>query len=129
MDLYNKAFAEGEGVVQARLAMNQAQTDFNNAQNKILATERNAEKVSRELKQDRLERNLDILLDDFDNQKTINEKLIADETLTFEVREDLLDKTKKLGSESFDEQIKTIEQFTKVKINAKIIMPIKIYKN
>lgn len=76
------------------------------------------ERERAELKQDRLERDLDILIDGFDNQKTINEQIIADETRTFEEREALLEKTKQLSDDSFRKQIETIQQFTGIAIDA-----------
>lgn len=72
----------------------------------------------RQLKQDELERDLDILIDGFDNQKTVNERLIANERLSFQEREKILDETKKLADGSFEEQIKTIQKFTDAKVNA-----------
>ena len=82
-----------------------------------LAT-KDAEKTRNELKQDRLEKDLDILLDGFDNQKTINERLIANEKDTFDKRQALLDETIKLGDDSFDKQIETIQKFTDKQIDA-----------
>lgn len=76
------------------------------------------ERTRDELKQDRLERDLDILIDGFDNQKTINERLIADEELTIKKRRDILDDTRKLADDSFREQIKTIQEFTGVQVEA-----------
>ena len=62
------------------------------------------EKELRQIQQDRLERDLDILIDGFDNQKTINERIIADERQTLEKRSDLLLKTNELANQSFREQ-------------------------
>jgi hypothetical protein len=75
------------------------------------------EKVRRELKQDRLEKDLDILIDGFDNQKTINEQLINDETLTFERRQEILAETQRLADESLAKQFETMEQFTGFKLD------------
>lgn len=52
------------------------------------------EKTRRELKQDLFEKDLDILIDGFDKEKTINEQKIADEKRTFEDRRAILEKTK-----------------------------------
>lgn len=82
-----------------------------------LAVQDNTKRVN-ELKQDRLERDLDILIDGFDNQKTINERLIADETKTFEERRKILENTRKLSDDSFAKQIETIQQFTGVQVDA-----------
>jgi len=79
---------------------------------------RENERTRDELKQDRLERDLDILIDGFDNQKTVNERLIADEELTAKKRGDILEQTRKLADDSFREQIKTIQEFTGAQVDA-----------
>ena len=76
------------------------------------------EKERRELKQDRLERDLDILLDGYDNQQMINERLLRDERLTFEQRKKIMSETVRLSNDSFARQIETIQQFTGVAIDA-----------
>ncbi len=81
-------------LTEASLGLTEAQ-----AREQLQAEESN--KIIAELKQDRLERDLDILIDGFDNQKTINERLIADERSTFDERQKLLDETTKLADESF----------------------------
>lgn len=88
------------------------------AQRDALLTTRDNEKRQAELRQDRLEKDLDILIDGFDNQKTINEKIIADDSRTFEERFMLLDKTRKLSESTFTKQIETIQQFTGIAINS-----------
>lgn len=83
---------------------------------------RDNEKTRDELKQDRLERDLDILIDGFDNQKTINEKIIADDNKTFENRKQLLEETVQLSDDSFQKQIETIQQFTGVTLDANALI-------
>ena len=82
-----------------------------------LAVQDNTKRIN-ELKQDRLERDLDILIDGFDNQKTINERLIADENKTFDERRKILEETRKLSDDSFAKQIETIQKFTGVHVEA-----------
>jgi hypothetical protein len=77
-----------------------------------------ANKTIAELKQDRLEKDLDILIDGFDNQKTINERIIANEKKTFDERGKLLTETAKLGDETFAKQVETIQQFTDAQIDS-----------
>lgn len=81
-------------------------------------------KTRNELAQDQLERDLDYLIDAFDNQKTINERRIADDERTFEERQKILDETTALANSSFDEQIKTIQQGTNEQINANELLAI-----
>lgn len=84
------------------------------ADGELLKVQMENEKTRRELMQDRLEKDLDILIDGFDNVKTINERIIADDKRTFAEREKTLENTQKLAKSSFDKQIETIKQFTKV---------------
>jgi hypothetical protein len=70
------------------------------------------EKTTAELKQDRLERDLDILIDGFDNQKTINERIIADEKRTLEEREALLEDTIQRGNNSFEKQKEILNELS-----------------
>lgn len=106
--------AKRQGKLKRELLLEQAeaQAKLIELEGSYTKTVAENEKVRRELKQDRLERDLDILLDGYDNQKTINEKIIGDEKQTFEKRRALLDETKKLGDDSFAKQIETIQQFT-----------------
>lgn len=97
--------------VEAYRAAKEAESEYN------LAVQDNTKRLS-ELKQDRLERDLDILIDGFDNQKTINERLIADESKTFEERRKILENTRALFDDSFKKQIETIQQFTGIQVDA-----------
>ncbi len=72
----------------------------------------------RQLKQDELEKNLDILIDGFDKQKTVNERIIANDKTTHDQKVKLLEETKRLADGSFIEQMKTIEAFTGGAVNA-----------
>ena len=86
--------------------LKEAERDF------LLVSQDNQKRQS-QLRQDRLEKDLDILIDGFDNQKTINEKIIADDTRTFQEREKVLNDTKSLFEDSFAKQIETIQKFIK----------------
>lgn len=97
--------------LEATRALISAERDF------TLAVQEN-EKVRAELKQDRLERDLDILIDGFDNQKAINERLLQDDRLTFEARAEILRDTQQQFEDSFNKQIETIQQFTGVQVQA-----------
>lgn len=88
------------------------------AERELSVTTAQNEKRRSELKQDRLERDLDILIDGFDNQKTINERIIADEDRTLKERANLFGETADLAEKTFQKQIETIQQFTGVQIDA-----------
>lgn len=97
--------------LEGQKAVIQAQRDL------TISTLQN-EKERSELKQDSLERDLDILIDGFDNQKTINERLIKDEQKTFEERRKILNDTVDLSNGSFQKQIETIQQFTGIVVDS-----------
>lgn len=100
-----------DGQLHAYQALAQAEREY------TLAI-RDNEKQRSELKQDRLERDLDILIDGFDNQKTINERLLKDERLSLAERAKIYQATASLADESFAKQIETIRQFTGVQVDA-----------
>ena len=95
---------------EALVKLKEAQIDLN------IETLEN-EKELRQIKQDRLERDLDILIDGFDNQKTINERIIANDKETLERRSDLLIKTNKLANDSFREQKEVLENLSNADID------------
>lgn len=84
------------------------------ANNNLMKADLENTKRQNELKQDWLEQDLDILIDYFDNVKTINEQIINDETRSFDERRAVLEETALLGTESFNKQIETIKQFTNI---------------
>ncbi len=62
------------------------------------------QRALREIERDALERRLDFLIDDFDNQKTVNERIIASEKETLERRRAILEDTQTLAEASFKKQ-------------------------
>lgn len=82
------------------------------AEKNLELTEIEADRTRKELAQDRLERDLDILIDGFDNQKTINERIINNERFTLETRQRLLDETVEKANKSFLEQKDVLEQLS-----------------
>lgn len=79
---------------------------------------RDNERTRDELKQDRLEKDLDILIDGFDNQRTINERIIANDRKTIDERRALLEETVRLSDKSFAKQVGIIQEFTGVAVDA-----------
>lgn len=102
--------AQKDQYTEAVIAFKEAQTE-----QKTIALVN--EKERRTLVQDRLEKDLDILIDGFDNQKSINERKIADERLTFEKRTAILEETVKLSDDSLAKQVETIQKFTNKRID------------
>lgn len=104
-----------EGLLDQQLSAYQA---LRGAEREYTLATLDNQRTRNELRQDELERDLDILIDGFDNQKTINEKRIADDRLSFEERQRILEETQRLSDDSFAKQIETIQQFTDVQVNA-----------
>ncbi len=72
----------------------------------------------RQINQDVRERDLDFLLDFADNTKSINERIIKDDTIAAAERQKLLEETAQLSLKSFDKQIEVIQSFTNAAINS-----------
>ncbi|MEM7550889.1 MAG: hypothetical protein AAF363_14495 [Bacteroidota bacterium] len=94
-----------------------AQRAIIEAENQLATTRLDNEKQRRELVQDRLERDLDILIDGFDNQKTINERLLQDDRTTFDERKKLLEETRDQANESFLNQQDVLNQLSSAQID------------
>lgn len=62
------------------------------------------------LERDQIEQNLDFLIDDFDNRKTINERNIANEKLSYKERNALLLENQKLAEESYKVQTEELSK-------------------
>lgn len=71
-----------------------------------------------QLLQDQTEQELDILLDSFDTQRTINEKLILDERTSFEIRKKLIQSNKELAEAAFNAQIDAIVELENQRRNS-----------
>lgn len=69
-----------------------------------IATREEGLRTLREIERDALERRLDFLIDDFDNQKTVNERIAQSEVETFERRRAILEDTETLANASFKRQ-------------------------
>jgi len=74
-------------------------------------------RVANQLRQDEIEKNLDILIDGFDNQKTVNELSIADDKERFDKRRKLLTDTIDLQKKILKEEVSEIGRATKKEIN------------
>lgn len=74
-------------------------------------------KEERMLKQDRLEKDLDILIDGFDNVKTINDRIIDSDKTTLLEKARLIKENTKLSDDSFVNQISTLQKLTSETIN------------
>ncbi len=66
---------------------------------------------------DRFERELDFAIDAFDNQKTINERIIADDRVNIKQKEEIFKRTVELADSSFNEQQKLFSQYVDDRID------------
>lgn len=110
--------ANGEAVEDLLDSQLNAYTAFVASEREYTLAVRENEKERDQLRQDRLERDLDILIDGFDNQKTVNERVIADDRRVLAERRKVFDETRKLSENSFAQQIATIQLFTDEYVNA-----------
>lgn len=74
-------------------------------------------KEAADIQRDLFEQNLDYALDYTDNQKSINERLIADDRLTLKTRKKILDETNEIFERALEQQVALFEQQTGKKIN------------
>lgn len=108
----------GENVQDLLDQQLEAQTALIEAQKDYTLTLKNNVRERNMLRQDELERDLDILIDGFDNQKTVNERRMRDERKMLSEREAILEETRRLSDRSFEQQVATIQKTTKEQINA-----------
>ncbi len=97
-------------VSEKQIALIEAQKD---ADIKASALRRTAN----QLNQDEIEKNLDILIDGFDNQKTVNERLIDNDKKRFEERRKLLLETIDLQKKILKQEVAEIQKVAKQRID------------
>jgi len=103
--------ASGLEIVGSALdTQNELKIALANAEAEQTATVANAQRERNQLVQDRLERDLDILIDGLDRQKTINEQQLASDQLTFEEKQRLITETQALADKSFERQVAIAEE-------------------
>ena len=95
----------------------QAQADFINAQARLIEVEtqgltelNNLRRESNSINRDVRDLELDVLLDNVDNIKTVNERKIADESLAQDKRKKILDENVKNIEESFKLQAEVVNK-------------------
>lgn len=105
------ALAEGEEasedllnrITEAKIAVEEAETEITRIQLEQ-ATRR------RQIDQDEFELRLDYLIDYTDNEKAINERIIADQSVALEERQRLLEKTVRVTNEAFAQAFKLFNE-------------------
>jgi len=92
-----------DSLAEAQIAYDEAAAEIE------LSQLRNAQRI-RQIDQDTFEQRLDFLIDFTDNQKAVNERLIADETIALEERERLLAQTVIFTDKAFEDAFKAFEK-------------------
>jgi hypothetical protein len=110
--------AQGEDVTALLDTEVSAFSELKGAQRDYTLAVKNNATERRMITRDSAERTLDFLIDGVDNQKTINERLLKDDKLTYGQKQKLLKETKAEFDNSFAAQIKTIEDFAGVSIDS-----------
>lgn len=93
-----------------------ALVSYNEKQGQFSVAQIKSEREKRQINQDIFEQDLDILIDGFDNQKTINERKIADEKRVFEERRKVLEDTRVLGVNSYEAQKQLFDDLVKFEL-------------
>lgn len=94
-----------------------AQEDLINAQKNLLLVQIRNQQAIDLIRQDRLERDQELLETGFNNQKTINDKIINNESIALLEREKLFRKTEKLSEDLYNKQIENVEKFAGISID------------
>lgn len=106
LDLFygNSTIAIDKQIAESQTALTDARTEAANAQREIT-------KTLVENARDRYERELDFAIDAFDSQKTLQERIIADENAGVTDRIIALKRLRDFNSESFDSQIQLTKDY------------------
>lgn len=115
VELRRRNSEDAQDLLDQQLA---AQVALIEAEGRLTVAIRQNERERSQLRQDRLERDLDILIDGLQNQFDINNRIIDDDRRVLAERRALFDETERLAQQSFDQQIATIQQFTEERIDA-----------
>ena len=99
------------------LEASEKRIELQELQNELIVASIENQKVLGEIQRDRFERELDFAIDAFDTQKTINERLIADDRKSIEERAKIFDETVRLANSSFESQKQLFATFVDDRIN------------
>lgn len=117
----NLAVAAGEELFDR---YKEAVLGVRDAQNEQARAAQENAKIQRENTSDLLEQELDVLIDGADFQKTINERIIADQKVNFQERQKIFKETQKLQDATFNAQIKAIQEATGIQLDANELLAI-----
>jgi hypothetical protein len=111
--------ARGDDKLDAAVALDlaEARKASAEAQNNLLTVRAESAKRLREIERDQTELELDALLDGFDRRKTVNEAIIADETLSLKRRREALAENVKELENSLDKELELLQANAKERID------------
>ena len=107
---------------EQQTALEEAKANLSAAQAEQNQIIYDAAKKQREIRKDALNRELDFLIDGFDSIKTANEKIINNEQETIDKRVKMQDDLKVAATSNFEEQIKAVEKYYKVRIDGDALL-------
>ena len=114
LDIINQeieARGEGANVLDLLNQRSEKTIELQEAQNELTVAQIENQRELREVQRDRFERELDFAIDAFDAVKTVNERIIADDTKTLEERGKAFQDFQRLADSSFENQKKLLEDF------------------
>lgn len=113
-----KAVENNERAVEAiRAQISERTVELIEAETELTVAQQTLSTERRQIAQDEGELRLDVLIDGADNQKTINERIIADESVNQEDRRKLLKETQEFQEQSLRAQVATLQEFAKERID------------
>lgn len=103
-------------------ALEEAKAALSAAQNEQTQIIYEANQRQREIRKDALNRELDFLIDGFDSIKTYNEKIITNEQESVDKRVKMQEDLKNAATSNFEEQIKAVEKYYKIRIDGDALL-------
>jgi hypothetical protein len=103
-------------------ALEEAKAALSAAQNEQTQIIYEANQKQREIRKDALNRELDFLIDGFDSIKTYNEKIISNEQESVDKRVKMQEDLKNAATSNFEEQIKAVEKYYKIRIDGDALL-------
>ncbi|NQZ78423.1 MAG: hypothetical protein HRT61_20285 [Ekhidna sp.] len=113
-----EANKNGKATLEAEQAFTDAVLKRIEAEKALQSATAEASTERRQIRSDQAELELDVLIDAFDNIKTINERIIADDSTTTAERFRLLQENERQAAESYARQIALLQEFTDQTLDA-----------
>ena len=108
--------------LQAKKKLLKAENAYQEAKRETIKQEQEANERRRKLQQDKLEQEVEILIEGADTTIKKNREKIRSDEITAKKRQKILEKTQKQAKNSFNEQIKAIKEFSDVEFNAQELL-------